>query len=378
MTSLVKFRIALLSVIVAGAIPFIDICAQEVPAESVAMITPNRQKLKVALIVSPKGSELWKAAEPLRAGIYAAYAQKKNDYDLVEFTLSDPTKIEEVLNSVADSGALLALGPLARQAVENLSELSYLPLPVVAINRPKEGAVPELLLAIDMSAESEAEQLAKIAVESTADKNSGGSFVIFTTQDSYDQRVARAIDSALRALGVHAERRTVTSVQLSYLTQEMRGKAFRGVFFAMNAQQASLLRPFIPRELPLFGTSYTNPMHQTDSMQAKTQSTDLIGMVTLELPAESLLSLSEYSKFSDQYSKMGQDQREMFSVGLDAWRIGEQWLQWRKNFDYADGMSGKISYVKDQSPRVKRQLNKAIVDPARAGDGSEEVVDFIE
>ena len=111
-------------------------------------------------------------------------------------------------------------------------------------------------------------------------------FVILTTQDPYDERLARAMEAALIKAGAGAERRHISSDQIAYLRQEMRGKAFRGVFFAMNAQNASLLRPYLPPELPVFGTSYTNPMHQKDSMLAKTQANDLNGMITLEIPAE--------------------------------------------------------------------------------------------
>ena len=165
---------------------------------------------------------------------------------MIQYELSSPQDAGAVLKKAADDGAVLAIGPVSRDAVQTISEMPYLPLPVVAINRPSGETAPELFLSIDISAESEVDQLAKIAVENTAQKTdlAANNFVILTTQDPYDERLARAMEAALIKAGAGAERRHISSDQIAYLRQEMRGKAFRGVFFAMNAQNASLLRPY--------------------------------------------------------------------------------------------------------------------------------------
>ena len=361
MTSLVRCRLISLTAVLAVSLSM-NAVAQE--SSGSAHTDEAVQRQKVALIVSPKGSPLWQATTPLRAGIRAAYERVKDKYELVEFTLSEPSAVRDVLNSAADAGAMLAIGPVSKPAVQAVSELSYLPLPVVTL---------------DMSVESEAEQLVKIALENTAsEQNAAKSFVIFTTGSDYDDKLARTIERELAKSGVSAERRSISPEQLSYLRQEMRGKSFRGVFFAMSAQQASLLRPYIPPELPVFGTTYTSPLHLQDRMQAKTQANDLVGMVTLELPAETKLPLSSYSGYMKVYDKMSQEERQMFAVGIDAWQVGEQWLKWAKDFSFSESMSGRLTYSGEDGQRVIRQLDKAVVNPSKTGSAEEDLVQFTE
>lgn len=251
MTSLVNrilCRVSL-SLITAAAVTTAAAQQSEIGPTTDAQIQ-SQNKTKIALIVSPKGSVLSEAAAPIQQGILAASheATASGACELVQYELSNPQEAGAVLKKAADDGAVLAIGPVSRDAVQTISEMPYLPLPVVAINRPSGETAPELFLSIDISAESEVDQLAKIAVENTAQKAdlAANNFVILSTQDPYDERLARAMEAALVKVGAGAERRHISSDQIAYLRQEMRGKAFRGVFFAMNAQNASLLRPYLP------------------------------------------------------------------------------------------------------------------------------------
>ena len=337
----------------------------------------SQNKTKIALIVSPKGSVLSEAAAPIQQGILAASreATASGACELIQYELSSPQDAGAVLKKAADDGAVLAIGPVSRDAVQTISEMPYLPLPVVAINRPSGETAPELFLSIDISAESEVDQLAKIAVENTAQKTdlAANNFVILTTQDPYDERLARAMEAALIKAGAGAERRHISSDQIAYLRQEMRGKAFRGVFFAMNAQNASLLRPYLPPELPVFGTSYTNPMHQKDSMLAKTQANDLNGMITLEIPSTLV------AQYKGDRENLSPEDLQMFSVGVDAWQLGTKWIDWARRIEVPNGLTGRLSFDKDNGSKVKRELVKTVVSPNKTGKTSEEdLVQFTE
>lgn len=364
------------------AASWFGLCSAQQSSPSTVAETPKIAKTKIALILSPKGSVLAQATAPIREGIFAASqeARESGTCELIEYSLSNPAEASEVLKKAAEDGALLAIGPVSRNEVQAIAEMPYLPLPVVAINRPTSGRTPDLFLSIDISAESEADQLAKIAVENTSHRTelTSNNFVILSTGDPYDERLARSMEEALVKAGAGAERRHVTQDQIAYLRQEMRGKAFRGIFFAMSAANASLLRPYLPPELPIFGTSYTNPMRQKDSMQAKTQSNDLSGMVTLEIPAERQGS-SLVSEFKRAHQGAGEEEIQMFSVGVDAWSLGTQWIDWRQHIDIPDGLSGKLSFNKTEDGKVVRELNKVVVTPRDAGNTSDEdLVQFTE
>ncbi|MFQ9938783.1 MAG: hypothetical protein ACLRW2_10465 [Parasutterella excrementihominis] len=146
----------------------------------------------------------------------------------------------------------------------------------------------------------------------------------------------------------------------------------------MNAQNASLLRPYLPPELPVFGTSYSNPMHQKDSMLAKTQSNDLNGMITLEIPAEENTS-TLVAQYKGERDNLSQEELQMFSVGVDAWTLGTKWIDWARRIEVPDGLTGRLSFDKDSGSKVKRELVKTVVGPNKTGKASEEdLVQFTE
>ena len=162
------------------------------------------------------------------------------------------------------------------------------------------------------------------------------------------------------------------------ISEKINRMPIRGAFFAMNAQNASLLRPYLPPELPVFGTSYSNPMHQKDSMLAKTQSNDLNGMITLEIPAEENTS-TLVAQYKGERENLSLEELQMFSVGVDAWTLGTKWIDWARRIEVPDGLTGRLSFDKDSGSKVKRELVKTVVSPNKTGKASEEdLVQFTE
>lgn len=341
------------------------------------------KKIRIALIVSPKGSDMSRATAPLRAGIMAAYEEQKDRYEIKEYPFAGTDQLESVLGQAALDGAMAAIGPIAKDAVEKVADLTYLPLPVVGANRPGAGSTPELFLSVDLSAESESEQLVDIAVESTKGPEAAGKpFIIMTSQVFYEDHLARAIENELKAKGVKAERRTVSTEQIAYLRAELRSKNARGVIFALNPMAASLIRPYVPPELPVFGTSYSNPVHLADHAQAKSQAVDLAGMVTLEIPPS--LHVKEIAKLAlgKEFSTLTNEQRQLFALGLDTWRVATEWVNWTQKMDIPDGATGALSWDKSRSSRVMRKMVTSVVSPDMVGKVSEEdpssADDFVE
>ncbi|WP_346744544.1 penicillin-binding protein activator [uncultured Turicimonas sp.] len=331
-----------------------------------AAVSPSEPtgKIKVGLMVPPQNSSLAAATAPLINGVEAAFKEDEDRYELVKYEISESGNVLNVLNHAADTKAMLMIGPVLKTSVDKIASLPYLPLPVVAINKTDSAVQPELFMSIDVAIESEVEQLVKVALDNTA-KNPVGAFVVLATPNSYDERVARAIVQELSKNGSVGEIRHVSTEQISYLRTEMRGKSFRGAFFAMNPQQASLIRPYLPPELPVFGTSYTNPYRTNDVMTSQTQANDLTGMVTLEIPAITQLSHQNYLKYRPILLKLNSDDRHLFAVGVDAWALGKSWLEWHDQIDLEDGLSGKIHFNKKTSSSAKRTLDKTVVTPKR-------------
>lgn len=332
-------------------------------AEVQSNIPAYSGKIKIALFTAPQDSPIYVATQSLREGIATAAKEDSDRYQLVQYTLQNSSQVLQLLEQAADDKVQLVIGPISKEAVETVASLSYLPVPVLALNRPSGSSPAELFLSIDLSAEGEAEEIVKLAIENTAGSdNAGKNFVILSTNSPYDEKLARAFEKELAAAGVGYEKRHVSKEQLAYIKQEMRGKGLRGVLFAMSAEQASLIRPYIPLELPVFGTSYTNPMNQADDMAAKTQANDLLGLVTLEIPAVASSS-PQFAKYKSQMEELGRDQRHLFALGVDAWNLGKQWLQWEKKGEFPEGLSGRLSFNKDLDSRVRRTMEKVVVKP---------------
>lgn len=357
-TLLNKVCVATLSLLLLTSLNSVN--AQEV---AVSASEPTN-KIKVGLMVPPSNSALAAATAPLTEGVETAFQEDQDRYELVKYEVSETTDVLDVLNQAADNKAMLMIGPVLKTSVEQIARLPYLPLPVIAVNKSDSSVQPELFMSIDVAIESEVSQLVKVALENTV-QNPAGSFVILSTPNSYDERVARAISQELQKNGSVGEIRHVSTEQISYLRTEMRGKSFRGCFFAMNPQQASLLRPYLPPELPVFGTSYTNPYRTNDLMTSQTQANDLSGMVTLEIPAITQLTHETYLKYRPILLKLNSDARHLFAVGVDAWRLGKSWLEWQEQIDIDDGLSGKIHFDKKESSGAQRILDKTVITPKR-------------
>ncbi len=348
------------------ALSLLSLASQNtVSAQEAAVSTSEPvNKIRVGLMVPPQNSTVAAATAPLIKGVEAAFKEDEDRYELIKYEVGESGDVLSVLNQAADTKAMLMIGPVLKTSVDKIASLPYLPLPVVAINKTDSAVQPELFMSIDVAIESEVEQLVKVALENTVQRP-GTDFVVFATPNSYDERVARAIVQELRKNGAEGEIRHISTEQIAYIRTEMRGKSFRGGFFAMDPHQASLIRPYLPPELPVFGTSYTNPYRSNDLMTSQTQANDLTGMVTLEIPAITQLSHQNYLKYRPILLKLNSDDRHLFAVGVDAWRLGKSWLEWQDQIDIEDGLSGKIHFDKKVSSRASRTLDKTVVKPKR-------------
>ena len=135
---------------------------------------------------------------------------------------------------------------------------------------------------------------------------------------------------------------------------------------------------FIGVEMCIRDRSYTNPMPQKDSMLAKTQANDLNGMITLEIPAEENAS-TLVAQYKGDRENLSPEELQMFSVGVDALQLGTKWIDWARRIEVPNGLTGRLSFDKDNGSKVKRELVKTVVSPNKTGKTSEEdLVQFTE
>ena len=335
------------------------------------------EKPILAVLVPPETDPAYTVMRSFKDGILASYEEDKEKYDLRFITLSEPGRISTTLEKATDDGVMLIIGPLFKDSVEYVASMTSIPLPVLAINRPQTDHVPDLFMSIDLSMESQMEQLVQEATRSTiSDDKVSLPFLILTTSSEYDQNIAKVAEQALEKKGISFQKEQVNLQEIQKII-DLNQIPFRGVIFALNSAYASLVRPYLSPELAIFGTSYTNPRNNTDEAIAQTQANDLRGMVTLEIPAVTELETSNHGKYHDHLSLLNGEDRILFAVGVDAWRLGKDWLEWHDKMEYSDGLSGKLRFDRSKSFRVTRELIPTVVQ-TKVQLHEQEEPDFVE
>lgn len=331
----------------------------------------------LVVLTPPKASPAYAVTKPFRDGILASYREDKDNYKIRQVEVKPEEGVAKVLEQVADEGAMLVIGPILKNNVDEVAQMPFVPVPVLAINRTSADVLPELFINMDMSAEGQMTQLVSEAVAKTKKSAEANlPFLILTTSNPYDQRLADSAEAAL-------DKEEIPSVRMSLAPSDLREmvrseeQEFRATVFAMNSTYAGMVRPFLAPYTPVYGTSYTDPKNNEDAMSARTQSNDLRGMVTLEIPAITELDSTTYSKYRKRLLKMTAEERLMFSVGIDAWRLGKEWLEWHEKVDYADGMSGRIHFDKSEGAHVVRRLTPVVV-TTKVQTHDQDEPDFVE
>ncbi|NOX92489.1 MAG: ABC transporter substrate-binding protein, partial [Gammaproteobacteria bacterium] len=276
---------------------------------------------KIALIL-PLNNRFARAASAIRDGFLAAYyAQSDNtpanlpgpentDNPANSFNMSafdtpasvvpgiaiydagdDPAFIDLIYEQAVDDGAEFVVGPLNKDAVNQLATHDELPVPVLALNYSEqhgEGAaknLPDNLFQLSLSPEQEAQQIAERA---WLDGYSRAA--IITPSSAWGTRVARAFSERWLQFGGHVvEKQTYNAKKSDYSLpirrllnvdeSEQRHKALRRVlgkktefiprrrqdidfiFMAAGSRQARLIRPQLrfhhAPKVPVYATSHS-------------------------------------------------------------------------------------------------------------------------
>lgn len=342
---------------------------------AVAQVQKAVEKPLVVLLTPPQNSAAYAYTKPIRDGILTAFEEDKDRF-LVKELPTDSQNVINALNSAADQGAMLVIGPVLKNEVKAVSEIPYLPLPVLAINQITSSTPPKLLMNVDITSEGELDPLIREAVTMTNDTpNAANPFLIIGTGNAYDQHLMEVAKAIFAKLHIPVMSQTISPVTAATTAMEAAKAHYRGVLFVCNSAYASLVRPYLG-DTPIFATNYTNPFNNADQMTAQTQANDLRGMVALEVPAITQLDSSTFDKYRKQLMMLSGEKRQMFAIGVDIWKAGKEWLEWKQQFDHIDGLSGNLHFDRMKSPTIERRVQaKALTNMVQLNE--QEEPDFI-
>lgn len=321
-------------------------------------------KPRVALLLPSPGAALAEAAAAVQAGFLAALqADTHGGVSIYLYESGDDN--QENLNQYrkAQAATQLVVGPLSRNLTSALARAAT--VPTIALSpKPADTAAnaSSLVLAIGLSIEDEARQLAQWAHASEAP----GLAWIITTKTPWQLRAAHAFEQALRAQGRHAKLLAIGVAdgvldpeRLNQLREQAHEAAPALFMLALDYQQAIQLREALGAETPAYGTSQLNPFTAAQWEEAEPQP-KLEGLRLLELPCRLKQGL-DVSK-----EVVNADLDRLQALGRDAYEIMLPVLAGQKHFSI-DGDTGllEIDFGAGEPARFNRKLTPAIYENGR-------------
>ena len=355
-------------------------------------------KTKIAVLMPNADNPLNVFAQAIVKGIRAENKQLSTPHEIILL----PRKIgQSTLSHLQDAslmGASVAIGPITRDDVNEISELPFLPLPVVSLNLPEDDVKsPELLMNFSLSLEEEAKQVASMAIQSLAKENKDSlNIVLFEGASPINQRVANTFEQALAEESISITRIPITKELLtlpklyevknfSSLTLETKSlpdtaegyenakqynenltqsfsklgsSSYSAVFLVTDARTAALIKPRLPRDTRVWGTSMINPGNPEQSAIASL-AFDLQNTGFVDAPLILRYNNQDFKASFGETPPNSLIARRLFAFGVDAYRLARLWMRWQPEITMA-GTTGSLSFKKSVSANVSRIAQPAV------------------
>ncbi len=320
-----------------------------------------RMPSQIALLL-PATRELAGAATSIREGFFAAYADASGNHaPRAELRVYDSGgSADGAINAyrqAVQDGAQLVIGPLTRAEVNAVIGQNPLPVPVLALNHPDDGAMPSAnVTTFGLLPETEGAQAADHLIE----RGLHTAYVIISGDD-FAQRAADAFKAELLARGgrLAAQARLPTGgVNFGNVIAGMNiaaDNADAAVFISMRPEQARLLVPQLRIKritLPVFATSHIYAGNDDAG-----DDRDLEGVEFCDAPwlFDAQPGLPSHAGMAALLPAASGSAARLFAFGMDAWNLAP-YLEWLRDHpgSYLPGATGQLTA--DQFGRVRRVL----------------------
>lgn len=319
----------------------------------------------IALLLPTQQGIFADAAESVRQGFFAAHKATGGPATIQVIEVdNDMERLSAALIAARDRGVRVAVGPLRRDSVNAIVEGGHAVLPMVALNYPdRDAAVPPTMIALGLSAEAEAERVVRIAlggfITLRPGASSGPRIVVLSGNGALERRITQAYVNALRAAGELPETIEVTPAASDRLGRQLERGQFDAVFLALNARDASLIRPRIPRGMSIFATSLVNIGDPSGSPGASALAYDLEGVRFVDMPWLLQPDHPAVMVYPQPARRMTLESARLYALGIDAYRVAQTWMKGELRFEL-DGVTGRLRVDREQGPRVERTPMSAI------------------
>ncbi len=341
---------------------------------------------KIGLLL-PLSGQYQKSSTAVRDGFLAAWYMDNQEKSEVIIYDANSLNIRDVYQQAVADGVEYVVGPLEKEAVEQLASYGELPVQVLALNRQdliSEETVNSKLIQFALSPEDEAMQVAEAAMS-----DGHRLALVITPNIPWGDRIADAFKKRWLELGggileqTHfnsSERDFEAPVKelLNIDSSEYRGKELRNKLnikidtvgrrredadFIFTAAVPTDARQLFPQfrfhragDLPVYSTS-----HIYSGLVDSAKDTDLNGIIFLDMPwiLETTRQLSIIQDaLNRNWSQEKSQYRRLYALGIDAYRLIPELgrLSAEKN-SYLNGETGDLTISSNNI--VKRKLRRA-------------------
>jgi outer membrane PBP1 activator LpoA protein len=338
-------------------------------------------------VLLPLSGPLASAGRAVRDGVVAAHLEARSAGGAVphlSFVDAHDTGARAGYLQAVDYGAELIVGPLARDAVDELADLPTLEVPVLALNttsreRPVPGMVQFALLP-----EDEGAQIARRALANGAERalviardapwarrvvaafrehfEAGGGEIVLAREFTDPSDVADVVAGALLIDESEARRLTLRRTLGVPLEFEPRRRSDVDLVLAVAEPVAGrTLKPaldyWFAGDLPVYASSHIHG----DGGPAGSE-TPLDGVRFCDMPWR-LLPLPARRRFDAAWPDAGSSASTFHALGVDAWRLHAQLAALDDAVVRYSGVTGELHL--DAQGRLRRELHWALMRDGR-------------
>ena len=335
----------------------------------------------------PLSGKYQKSSTAIRDGFLAAWYLDNLQKSEVKIYDANSLNIRDVYQQAVADGVEYVVGPLEKEAVNQLADYGELPVQVLALNRQdlnSEESVNKKLMEFGLSPEDEAIQVAEAAMS-----DGHRLALVITPNIPWGDRIADAFKKRWLELGGgileqgHFETNTKdfgapVKELLNIDSSEQRGKELRSKLnikinnvtrrredadFIFTAAVPGDARQLFPQfrfhragDLPVYSTS-----HIFTGIVDSAKDTDLNGVMFIDMPwildTTRQLSIIQ-DALNRNWSQEKSQYRRLYALGIDAYRLIPEMgrLSVEKN-SYLNGETGDLTIGTNNI--VKRQLRRA-------------------
>lgn len=277
------------------------------PLTAPLMTLPHNEKpAHIALLLPLKSAIFGSSAAAVQQGFMAAAVLEPQSLPVrIYDSMDENSNVAAVYQNALSEGARAVVGPLTRNGVTSLTKLHNFPVPTLNLNIVESG-IEQNLYFFGMAIEAEARQIATLA------KNQGmKQAIVIYGNDNLAHRLQFAFEDQWTAEGGIISR----EIEYSGDTNVFSGISSDPdsmVFFATEAGQSRMIRPFLPRNLAVYGTSQL-----FNGNKDTLQNFDLEGVHFVEMP----WLMQPDITLSYPHDPLSIDKERLFALGIDAYHL---------------------------------------------------------